>query len=952
MQSVAGAGRKAACPEFSAGLEVRRLACCPESFAGVSGHAARSRSPGRMATRAPAWRQQNGFLAKVPQNGEELKEYVIDMGDTYSPTVTMEISEDISRSESEYVPKAITMEKEVTENATIHRRKVNVTAEQKYSGLKDLKQILSTCKFAAENQKEISDGNHNDNTDDINQELRGQVFNMEDLDHAVQVPLEFETVPSSYEMPEMIYATIHKEHIKGSLTTVFGEAAANLEATGQDIARKTHSVVATAAAVAAVKQEEKGETFQTTNEVGKEKATPAVTRSRKRSTPNPSAIKLKEGILKTSSEIRQNEENVENFSTINLSKLIIESSIHLAIAQDDKDLISLPATSLNGEMKPCLARNGNQTSNKSMMSQKVSETIPSASQNESLPITTPMQYVDELESAHTDECKLIKKRSNTNHRDRNLVQENGAAENLALLSQKLMLEIMELQQRSLKDNPNQKDEVKSKSRTQSAKPIQGEENKTDASGNNNVNTEHVDFAAARKQWLMLEEISRTHSHRPPVKQEKNKTVAKHIIKEIKDEPTITKPVKREANFPHSASLTFSEDKVQSSTSGGIKIDEVECWRSSTNLIKKQDIQSSQENNGTIGDLDQNSLLNIADLSPCSEGSDSGLDDSTCRSEGDNLNDTVFQNETSSSVSVTHEKTETPIEREIRLGVKREESLRKARGIIKFACSEEYVEIKTRPLILQPVPSSSSKVKSNQFAEMQMQREILLERQREEDLVQQGKIKGTYDEGMIPEIEERRKFFEQQYPFPLLSLSKMFIPHINTPASLLVTPSIMKKCPSDNETKLGNVVVLENNVLTSSEEDKAEVTDAVLKLKYPNVETANVVILETPNLIIRRSSDFVLSYASSTQTDDTLQNNPFFKLRSHGSQSILSQEIKEVLQREEELRKQRCNLHGMAIASESSLSSSTAADNLSPGHKSNKNTSQDSPGTALGSWYMC
>lgn len=39
------------------------------------------------------------------------------------------------------------------------------------------------------------------------------------------------------------------------------------------------------------------------------------------------------------------------------------------------------------------------------------------------------------------------------------------------------------------------------------------------------------------------------------------------------------------------------------------------------------------------------------------------------------------------------------------------------------------------------------------------------------------------------------------------------------------------------------------------------------------------------------------------------NNPFFKLRSRSSISLVDEEIKIVKQREEELRKERANLYG-------------------------------------------
>ncbi|XP_041063766.1 uncharacterized protein LOC121288968 [Carcharodon carcharias] len=926
MQSPGGGWVKEAGPAFhidGAGLRARRPPCFPA----VSGLAAHSRNPGRwLWTGAIPWKQPSGFLAKWKKNGEELKENV-GMGDTCTPAVTMETSEDVSESKSTCVPESIAMETEVTENGTIHEGNVNVTTERKYSGLNDQQQILDTCILTAdptvvENGKEVSDGHHNDNANGIK-----LPFKIEDLDHPMQVPLAFETMPSSYEMPEVIYAIIHKDNFKDSSTEVLGGAGAKSVAVeglelGQDIASKPFTVTAAATVEAKLNQKEMSKAFQTTNEAENETATPAVTRSEEYSPENSSLIKLNEGILETLSEVRQWEENVENFSVIDLSKLTIESLTPLVIPQDDKGLMDLSATGLT-----YLTSHGNQISNESMMYQREPEAGSSAIQNEFLPGTTLMQYEDGLESAHADKFKSSKEHTN------DLIHESRSNGSVTSLSNKIAFEVMELEHRSLKSNPNQNDEVKGTSNnteTRSAEQTPGQRSQTKAS--ENVDTEHVDFAAARRQWLLLEEISKAHGHRPPVKQQKNKSITKRVTKDSTDGTSITKLIK-EATPPHSAS--FSKDKIRSSTPVEIKIDEVECWRSLTNLNNKQDTVALQENKGAMRDFEQNLLLNIADFSACSEGSDSGLDDSTCRSEAGNLTDTIFQNETSSSVSITNGKSETPIEREIRLGVKREESLKKARGIKKHPCSEEYVEIKTRPFTFPPVPAPSAKVKNNQLAEMQMQREILLERQREEDLIQQGKIKGTSDKSLIPEIEERRKFFEQHYPFPLPSNSKMFIPHINTPASLLGTPSTMKKHPSNNEMNVGNFR-LENGVLTSSEEDKAGVTDAVLKLKYPTVETANVVILETPDVVLRHSTDFALSSISSLQTEEKLQKNPFFKLRSHGSQSILSQEIREVLQREEELRKQRCYLLGMAAVRESSMLSSTAANTLPPGQKSNKN----------------
>ncbi|GCB67057.1 hypothetical protein scyTo_0000675 [Scyliorhinus torazame] len=984
MQPLGGGWMKAAGPGFhagGAGFRAKRQPCSPA----VSGHITHSRNPGRwLRTGAIPWRpvseaqslppsprpppyseepltcpdykgsavgagrryprrgvkvkkRPSGFLAKWRRNGEELKENV-DMGDTRTPTVTMEITGDISESRST----CIAVETEVTENGTIHEGKVNVTAERRYSWLNDQQLCLATCRLTAdstvvENVKEATDGNHHDNANGIQ-----CPFKIEDLDHTAQASLAFESMCSSYEMPEAIYAIIHKDHMKDSSAAVLGGVDAksatieDLEL-GQDITTK---LTAAAIVAAEIDQEEMLMAFQTTKEAGNEIDLSTITRSKEFSPDFSSLSNLNEGMLKSSLEANQKEGSIGSLSPTDFSKLTMESLTSLAVPNDDEGLMDPSATGLNGPIKPYLTSNGNPMSNKGVMYQRESEAIPLANQNEFFPSATLMQYVDEVECAFADR---FKKRSN------DAIHESWSNGNTTSPSKKLLPEIMEVENRSLKSNPNQYNEVITKSNnteTQSAEHIQTERSQTKAAGNENIDTEHVDFAVARRQWLLLEEINRAHSQRPQANLQKNKT--KRVINDNTDYTFDTKPIKV-ANLPHSAA--FSEEQVQSCASVEIRMDEVESWRGLTNLNRKQSMVVLQGNSGAMRDLEQMMLLNIVDFSTCSEGSDSGLDDSMCRSEADNLTDTLFQSETSSSGSITYSKSETPIEREIRLGVKREESLRKARGIKKHTFSEEYVEIRTRPLIFHPVPAPAAKGKNNQFAEMQMQREILLERQREEDLVLQGKVKGTYDKSLIPEIEERRKFFEQHYPFPLPLNSKIFMPHINTSTSFLSAPSAMKKYPSSNEMNDGHFR-LENGTSMSTGDDKAGVADAVMKCKYPTVEMANVVILETPDMILQHTTDFALSSITSPQAEEILQNNPFFKLRSHGSQSILSLEIREVLQREEELRKQRCYLHGAITAAESSLPSSTEADHLPPVDTSSKSMPQDCSGPTLRGSYMC
>ncbi|XP_073797014.1 uncharacterized protein palmdb isoform X2 [Danio rerio] len=74
------------------------------------------------------------------------------------------------------------------------------------------------------------------------------------------------------------------------------------------------------------------------------------------------------------------------------------------------------------------------------------------------------------------------------------------------------------------------------------------------------------------------------------------------------------------------------------------------------------------------------------------------------------------------------------------------------------------------------------------------------------------------------------------------------------------------------------------------------------------DTPNVIILETSNLIIRSASDFNLNSVSEETQEKMFLNNPFFKLRSRSTISLVDEEIKMVKQREEELKRQRAGLY--------------------------------------------
>lgn len=106
--------------------------------------------------------------------------------------------------------------------------------------------------------------------------------------------------------------------------------------------------------------------------------------------------------------------------------------------------------------------------------------------------------------------------------------------------------------------------------------------------------------------------------------------------------------------------------------------------------------------------------------------------------------------------------ETPIEREIRMAMEREENLWKERGIQRVTSGSELVEIETKPVLnIHTSPGPGRKGKDRGRASLYVQREIEQETKREEDLKRQGRLLGAYDRGTPQELEERRRVFEQE-----------------------------------------------------------------------------------------------------------------------------------------------------------------------------------------------
>ncbi|XP_056248325.1 uncharacterized protein LOC130179401 isoform X2 [Seriola aureovittata] len=139
------------------------------------------------------------------------------------------------------------------------------------------------------------------------------------------------------------------------------------------------------------------------------------------------------------------------------------------------------------------------------------------------------------------------------------------------------------------------------------------------------------------------------------------------------------------------------------------------------------------------------------------------------------------------------------------------------------------------------------------------------------------------------------------------------PACRTPTlSISPSPSCSSSLPRSvyHEMTANNVIILEPDSSGSASRNRL-LSSAIGGLSdWPTsldvVPSANVIVVETSNLIIRSASEFCLSsapVAMETQ-ESTFSSNPFFKLRSLSSQSLVEQEIRMVRQREEEWRRQR------------------------------------------------
>ncbi|XP_054634112.1 uncharacterized protein misp3 isoform X2 [Dunckerocampus dactyliophorus] len=273
--------------------------------------------------------------------------------------------------------------------------------------------------------------------------------------------------------------------------------------------------------------------------------------------------------------------------------------------------------------------------------------------------------------------------------------------------------------------------------------------------------------------------------------------------------------------------------------------------------------------------------------------------------------------------------ETPIDREIRRAIEREQSLRRSRGIPNT--SGEYVEIPVRKTLGDPIVSANSdkyQGLDRHLASKKVQQEISEELRREQDLVKLGKVPGFYDKGTVRQLKEKKQIFEafQNHSEPPLSVS------CRSKASSWSSSSDSSTVESHDDSSSQASTVRSSERRQSIEDQKRDAY-ASSTARGPGLSegrSCQVIIVENnlsvsgQNLhhgnleeesLVRGDSEASYVFPSSSaghileEEEMTSKKNPFFKLRTPTNVIKVEQDIREAQEREKELRKQRVHLYG-------------------------------------------
>ncbi|KAL2294940.1 hypothetical protein Nmel_018084 [Mimus melanotis] len=270
----------------------------------------------------------------------------------------------------------------------------------------------------------------------------------------------------------------------------------------------------------------------------------------------------------------------------------------------------------------------------------------------------------------------------------------------------------------------------------------------------NIDTEQINFSAARQQFLMLEKTSPGSFFSPG---QQAMSPRPESVTKVSREEWYSPEMATKATRGYGSAGASSQSRTDKSISQVYGV-------SSYKTPEKEEVYTPRkahtERSHPVG------KMSVLTKTWSREDLDSGLGEMYNEATAGYASDGSTSNETFSGSKELGKETklsnETPIEREIRMAMEREENLWKERGIQRLTSSSELVEIQTKPVLnIHTSPGPGRKGKDRGRASLYVQREIEQETKREEDLKRQGRLLGAYDRGTQQELEERRRVFEQE-----------------------------------------------------------------------------------------------------------------------------------------------------------------------------------------------
>lgn len=266
----------------------------------------------------------------------------------------------------------------------------------------------------------------------------------------------------------------------------------------------------------------------------------------------------------------------------------------------------------------------------------------------------------------------------------------------------------------------------------------------------NIDTEQINFSAARQQFLMLEKTNPGSFFSPG---QQAMSPRPELVTKVSREEWYSPEMATKATRGYSSAGASSQSRPDKSVYQVYGV-------SSHKTPEEEEVyapgKAHTERSHPVG------KTFVLSKAWSREDLDSGLGEMYNEATAGYASDGSTSNETFSGSKETKVSNETPIEREIRMAMEREENLWKERGIQRLTSSSELVEIQTKPVLnIHTSPGPGRKGKDRGRASLYVQREIEQETKREEDLKRQGRLLGAYDKGTQQELEERRRVFEQE-----------------------------------------------------------------------------------------------------------------------------------------------------------------------------------------------